>query len=281
MMSDRKLAVPVILTLLMAGLILNSLPSRTWARSTPSISFKENRFSGMELAIAPIQFTPPAPSLFEDTGRPTDELPPAGTRGPCSGQLTALVPGGEQNVAQGEACIPDSSRTLTLAEFPTFWFYVPEQTRSGIPAELALLDENRRLIAREQITLTGESGIIGVRLSQPLATNQSYRWNFTLFSVDPQRPSKNPMVEGFIRRIEPNNYPELSGLSNQLEAATPEQQITLYITNGIWHDALTTLAELHRANPNSSWAELLNSVGLGAIADAPLLNCCSSQPVSN
>ncbi|WP_210407399.1 DUF928 domain-containing protein, partial [Hydrocoleum sp. CS-953] len=57
---------------------------------------------------------------------------------------------------------------------------------------------------------------------------------------------------------------------------TPESDRWLiYSEAGIWYEALVTLAELIRSNPNdvkftSEWQNLLNSVGLNEVATEPL-----------
>ena len=71
-------------------------------------------------------------------------------------------------------------------------------------------------------------------------------------------------------------------LMSQLKNATPRQRVTLYATNGFWHDALTTLAELRSANPGDAtlsrdWVSLLHSVGLDAIATEPIIECCTLE----
>lgn len=65
-------------------------------------------------------------------------------------------------------------------------------------------------------------------------------------------------------------------LTNELKNAPALKQVVLYQSNGFWFDALTTLAEQRRLNPNDStltteWANLLKSEGLDAIVQEPLV----------
>jgi hypothetical protein len=61
----------------------------------------------------------------------------------------------------------------------------------------------------------------------------------------------------------------------QFEAATPIDRIALYAANGLWYDAIATLATLRRESPDNviatnQWTALLESVGLSEFAGMPL-----------
>jgi hypothetical protein len=54
------------------------------------------------------------------------------------------------------------------------------------------------------------------------------------------------------------------------------QQVAIYASNGIWYEALTTLAQLRQNSPQDAtlqqeWQDLLIFVGLNDIAAKPLL----------
>jgi Domain of Unknown Function (DUF928) len=73
-------------------------------------------------------------------------------------------------------------------------------------------------------------------------------------------------VGGWIERAEPNDT-----LKQQLANLAPVERASLYAKQGFWYDALTTLVELQKTQPNdpalaASWAALMQSVGLDAIA---------------
>lgn len=201
-----------------------------------------------------------------------------GSRGSCLDQLIALVPGSGE-IPVGEAtCEPPSSSLLaqTVDDTPTFWFYVPAYSQSSSQpstvAEFVLLDKNGQILQTEQITLTETSGIVAVPLTQPLDLNQPYQWIFSIL-INSRNPSQNPTVNGWVQRVEPN-----LALSNDLAQASSESaQIAAYANHGVWYDALTQLAMRRQADPDNpalvtDWHDLLSSVGLRAIADAPLLN---------
>jgi hypothetical protein len=215
---------------------------------------------------------------FEDEGRPPSRTS-AGSRGSCLEQLIALVPGEEELKSQPGDCLEASQAlpTVTLEPSPIFWFYVPQQSRPNATAEFVLLDERNRPMVTQQVTLPEQAGIIGVRLSQPIATHQLYRWVFSI-EVNPRHPSENPTVTGMVQWRAPD-----SRLQAQIAAiASPEEKINFYANQGFWHDTITTLANLRQANPNSErlaqdWQSLLSSAGLKTIANSPLLGCCTAN----
>lgn len=214
---------------------------------------------------------------FEEEGRPTQRTA-GGDRNSCVERLIALIPGKGEIQSQPEACGGESVAfpTLTMVEFPAFWFYVPAQSTAALSAEFVLLDDQEQPVLIQPISLSDNPGVVSVSPSRPLATGKQYRWIFSLL-VDPDRPSRNPAVEGLIRRIEPN-----STLLSQIEGAeSPRERVAIYSRQGIWHEALTILANLRQAAPEdprllTDWTDLLDSVGLGSIASIPVVDCCEA-----
>jgi hypothetical protein len=79
------------------------------------------------------------------------------------------------------------------------------------------------------------------------------------------------VATGIVRRVELS-----ADILRELDAADPRQKTVIYAENGIWQDALGTLAAARRANPNDTdlaadWESLLDSVKLGEIAAEPIL----------
>ncbi|WP_424097174.1 DUF928 domain-containing protein [Moorena producens] len=218
---------------------------------------------------------------FDDVGRPPKRTS-GGSRGLCSDQLIAIVPGSSEIVEATGNCSNDSKSflALTLAESPSFWFYVPKQSTPELTVEFVLLDHNQHSLLQETIRLSGTPGIVRVPLSKPLETDQVYRWQFSV--VVNRRRSGNPKVEGLVKRIIPD-----STLSSKLKAATsPRERIAVYASHGIWHDAMTALAELRYQKPDDlrlerDWQDFLGSVGLRAIAVKPLVDCCIEKGTGN
>ncbi|MDJ0704306.1 MAG: DUF928 domain-containing protein [Leptolyngbyaceae cyanobacterium MO_188.B28] len=225
-----------------------------------------------------LQFVSPSSSSaddFEEEGRPTQRTA-GGDRNACVEQLIALIPGKGEIQNQPEACGGESVSfpTLTVVESPTFWFYVPAQSAAGPTAEFVLLDDQEQPILIQPVALSELPGVVSVSPPHPLEIGKSYRWLFSVL-VNPDRPSRNPAVEGIVRRIEPNPT-----LLSQIESTvSPRDHVAIYARHGIWQDALTTLGNLRRTTPGdpsllTDWTELLGSVGLGSLASVPVVDCC-------
>lgn len=198
----------------------------------------------------------------------------AGSRGcPTSSDkkkpLTALVPVYEtpnQRLVWG----------VTTAEQPTFWVYLPYRFAPEHSVEFVLKDDQENYVYKTKFPGQGTPpGIVNLRLpsSVSLEANKDYSWHFLTY-CDSQTPSS--YVNGLIRRV------ERPSLESQLKLAKSQERTTLYATNGIWHDALTNLAELRRNNPENKnlkndWARLLQSIGLEQLASETFVQCCSPE----
>ena len=217
--------------------------------------------------------TPTEPDNTQPGGprliQPTEDIddPPTGTvrsvRGGCATStqvnLTALV--------------PKNKIGRTVSDYPTFFFYLP-QTEAEL-AEFILEDESGNQIYQQDLTIKNLSGVIGVSIPAnttvpPLEVGKNYTWKFSVV-CDAQDRSSDQLESGIVRRV------ELSpDILRKLENADLPQKTVIYAENGIWQDALITLAAARRANPNDTdlaadWESLLDSVKLGEIAAEPLL----------
>ncbi|MEH2411453.1 MAG: DUF928 domain-containing protein [Nostoc sp.] len=182
-------------------------------------------------------------------------------------RLTALVPGDEGK----------SFLASTVAENPTFWFYVPqlpETMHSGEFVLQVLSGKDVQNVYRTPLTLSGKPGIISITPpAQPqyyLKADKKYHWYFHVYCGDPEKTSDNFYVDGFVQR-----QVLTQALYNQLKTAKPKEYIA-YSANNIWYDALTNLGQLRRTNPqnatiNKDWVDLLNAVGLQDIAKEPIV----------
>ncbi|MEI2582661.1 DUF928 domain-containing protein [Scytonema sp. PRP1] len=197
-----------------------------------------------------------APPPPPDIGEPGQRAE-AGSRG-CGGgnkQLTALMP------------VYSNSQLIfgaTTASHPTFWFYIPYKPPS--PGKFVLQDKDDNLVYQTDVTLPQTPGVISFSLPQtvaPLLIGKRYHWFFKIY-CKAQQPSA--FVEGWIQRNSLN-----PALNSQLEKATPRERVALYAANGIWFEALTTAGELRRRDPKeTSWATLLQAVGLNDLANEPI-----------
>jgi hypothetical protein len=180
------------------------------------------------------------------------------------------------------ALVPETGG-VTVSEFPSFFFYIPEidGESSEVTAFFSIVDENDK-IYETQFNLPQIAGIIKIGGTETAAKasleiGKIYRWYLEIVG---QEMLTSEILVGTVQRVEAD--PELT---EALKGAIPEDYPDLYIDAGIWYDSLSTLAELRQADPDNSnlktrWQELLESVGIKAIADAPLLSIKSVSPAS-
>ncbi|MEB3886221.1 DUF928 domain-containing protein [Lyngbya sp. CCY1209] len=171
------------------------------------------------------------------------------------------------------ALIPETNFGLTAAERPTFLFYVPYSSEPPREVELVLLDEAENEIFNQKITPAEIPGIISISLpdgAEPLEVGKTYRWQFS-YICNPRIRAEDDYVEGAIERVAIDDE-----LSRQLEAVnTPSERAELYAKAGLWYETLTELAKMRQMQPQNpetlaEWRELLDSVGLGHLAEEPL-----------
>lgn len=212
-----------------------------------------------------------APPLPPGTGAPTGRRSGAGSRG-CGNinsaanvadkkHLTALVP----SIQSNEFLLAEFVGGLTTAERPTFWFYITYQP--PFTGQFILQDKDENVIYKTNVILPAKPGVMRISLPSnlpPLEIGKVYNWYFNITcESDAQRISS---VNGWIQRTSLN-----TSVETQLQNATPQQKVSLYASNGIWYEALTTAAELRRNNSNDqNWANLLQEVGLSEIASAAI-----------
>ena len=186
-----------------------------------------------------------------------------GSRGNClanQGQLIALV--------------PEDSVSITASNKPQLFFYIPETSQSNL-IEFVVRNQQDELVYETFLETSDRSGIITIELPESISqellkTNEDYHWYLSMI-CDRQKRSHDIVVEGWLRRVEIN-----PAIIPKLHNASPVEQARLYQQQGIWHDALSVLAQ-ERKTPNyqapaqAKWNELLNSIGLEELANQPLI----------
>lgn len=173
--------------------------------------------------------------------------------------LTPLVP--DKSLANGWG--------LTTESNPKFFVYLP--TTSATTAEFVLKDEQENDLYRTKLTIKNQRGISSINLpknSVQLEVGKSYHWYFSIICSSKNR-RQDTSVNGWIRRV---SLPE--NLASQIKTASERDRSKLYAQNGIWHEALATLAEARRKNPTnpelaSEWKKLLESAKVEEISDVP------------
>ncbi|WP_414551977.1 DUF928 domain-containing protein [Anabaena sp. CCY 0017] len=260
------------------------------------IAFISNISSPLQLQALPVnhhlasvEFIPPPPPPDRSA---TGSRSGAASRGcdAANQTLTALVPIYQQTLDQGtQAVIPITQVWgLTNAEHPYFLFFVPYNASSIANIEFVLQEQTQnksQTLYRTYLTPPESPGIISVHLppsEASLQVGKMYHWFFKVrVQCDQKQPTKLDYADGWVQRIDPN-----STLTAQLKQATPQQKATLYAANGVWYDAIISLAELRHISPKNeilltNWTTLLNSAGLEEIANQPLINCCKPSLKNN
>jgi len=202
--------------------------------------------------------------------------------------LMALVPliqeTKSQESSQGSVKITSKSVLgFTVAERPTFWFYIPYGSTPQYSAKLTLQDENDNEVfqtsfkASENMTNGVETqglstpGVVGIPLpstAPPLEVGKRYHWNFSIYCGESEEGAI--WVDGWVERV-----PLSPALKLQLAAATPERRVALYGEARLWYDTITSLAQLRLQDPANptlkvEWLKLLKSIDLDAIAPQPI-----------
>lgn len=179
------------------------------------------------------------------------------------------------------ALVPATNIGLTIAERPTFWFYVPYQPSAKSLGKFQLLNEQQKVIYETSTQLIGTPGIIGINLPRTFGSleNKRYQWVFSVI-CDTEAPVANVSVNGFVERV------SLMPLRKKLESAkTPQQKMLLYAENGLWYDLLTTLINERCQKPQdvqlaNSWKELLEQspdVQLKELVAEPTVSSCKAK----
>lgn len=236
-------------------------------------------------AITAMTYTPPPPpdrgapgNRGEGASRGCTATPLGNTN--RSASLMALVP--EQTVPEQPSDTTSDATSitqvwgLTSTAYPRLWFSVPYAPNQISAIEFVLQNDQDQLVYRTPIAVPATSGVMSVQIpstASGLEINQSYHWFFKVrvLCEPDQTPTLN-YVEGWIQRTQLDQ-----ALSDRLTQATLQQQAELYAENGIWYDALTTLAQLKLAQPDNEaiaqeWTDLLTSVGLTDVATQPLID---------
>jgi len=188
------------------------------------------------------------------------------------------------------ALIPTDHIALTAQGNPTFFWYVPESVAEEL--EFKLLDkDDQEVVYETKLPVPTQSGIVSVSLpsdgeSQFLEAGQKYHW-YLVMACDLQDRTGDVAIEGWIERVDPASKfvaPDATLADSLLGASLPER-FSLYAKAGIWHDALATLGELRRSQPNNAliearWARLLATAGLDQFSQAEFIPNRKSVPTA-
>ncbi|MDF5706410.1 MAG: DUF928 domain-containing protein [Nostoc sp. S4] len=190
---------------------------------------------------------------------------------PDQPDLTALVPFSEKDGVT-------NVWAQTTLERPSWFFYVP-YTKDVVDAVEFVVQENsdskdsKEIYHGKSIVLPDKPGVIRISLpsdAPALALNKEYRWFFSI-NCDKEKNTPWTYVEGVIQRVDLNQ-----SIAKELETAELLKRYTIYVQNGIWYEALATLAQLRQKNPKDTalqaqWQNLVTSINLADVAKEPLV----------
>jgi hypothetical protein len=164
--------------------------------------------------------------------------------------------------------LPVGSPALTMKTHPSFMVYLPET--SATQALLSVKDAAENYDYQAIMPISDRSGIVSLTIpddAPALEVNHEYQWSLVLMCDNQLRPD-SPVIQGDVMRVATSGY-----LTDKLAQANLLESAALYGEEGIWYDALTSMAQLKTAHPEDqdlavNWQNLLSSVGLDQIARA-------------
>lgn len=203
-----------------------------------------------------------ATGIFEPP--PGRDAPRGGTAGGGSRPVgTACLSQPSAKSSSLTALAPGRHLGLTQSDRPNFLVYMPQTTAQTV--EFSLFDEQMNGIYQMSVPVY-KAGLVSIRLpdtAPSLAKDKPYYWTVALV-CNPSDRTEDWVVGGWIEHAQPS-----ATLKQQLANVTAVERVSLYAKQGFWYEALNTLVELQRLQPNHSviattWAELMKSVGLEA-----------------
>jgi hypothetical protein len=211
---------------------------------------------------------PPAFQVAVDFPSAPDRGAPSRTGDGGTRSATACI---APNAGKITAVVPDNNVTTTVATNPSIFVYIPaNRAKSG---EISLSDAAGNDVYSSKFTVNNESGIIRIDLPDILKSGQMYDWQVVLNCTGDLNIidlASNPSVQGKIETVSVSDDLQTKLTTAQ---ATPLELARVYAEAGVWQETLKTLADLRDQYPKE-WAELLQSVGLGSLAQENISNCC-------
>jgi hypothetical protein len=232
------------------------------------------------LSVELLSFSVAAPQFRGQSQLVSVSFPPASQRG-----APARTAGGGQ---RSPDCVdrkslpltvlaPDNNLGTTISGNPTLFWYIPKTKAKS--AEFVVLDDKEDEVYQTTLALKGVPGVVKLSLPETvsLASGKSYRWLLSL-KCNTKDSSMDEFVMGNLERMELKQEDK----TKLAEAKEPLQQAQVYAGARIWQETVAILAQLRQARPDDpkvrdAWKELLQSVNLDAIADAPLVECCIAE----
>ncbi|EKU96561.1 protein of unknown function DUF928 [Leptolyngbya sp. PCC 7375] len=166
------------------------------------------------------------------------------------------------------ALVPQTNLGLTISEYPTFWFYLPDSHELEISMEFILLDDAGNTVYQSVFEAPSSSRLMSLSLADeavPLEINRKYQWYLSANCSQKPYSEANIRVRGWVERIELD--PDLLSQLSELEK---REQVVFLSENGLWHETVAALYGLRHEQPQNedflnAWVSLLGSIGLEEI----------------
>ncbi|MEI2579875.1 DUF928 domain-containing protein [Scytonema sp. PRP1] len=205
--------------------------------------------------------------------QPAPSGPSAGpSRGGCPNmqkKLTSLIPVFQEPDTRYPGKYIEHSEGYTVAERPSFWFYIPYTPDQIVSSEFIL--SNQKGLNKAYVLITGTPGIIKVSLPDKvkLTIGEWYESKLKL-TVFCSNGLQEDETAGWVRR---------DAIRTTINPNLPlQQQLAIYINENMWFDALESVAKLKYKDPkNQDWNQFLKSAGLEAIINEPVIDCCTPK----
>lgn len=234
---------------------------------------------------------PASPKVLAVTFVPPNQEAPQQTRGGASrGGVTFVPPNDDPPVNTSGAGSRDTHSSLTALlpgdrygqttrSHPSFLVYVPD-TAARL-AFFSVLSESGQHHYQAYLPIS-DMGVVQVQLPKEapeLEEGKTYQWHFALVTEERLRPD-SPRVSGWVTRVAPPS--DIEEAEEQSKGRRSLALASAYGRQGIWYDALSTLANLRRERPEAaeihqSWDFLLEQVGLAAIANQPVFDLSDAR----
>lgn len=179
-----------------------------------------------------------------------------GSRGECMSSDTLV------------ALSPKNHLIETISTTPTLYFSMPA-FEDPLLVEFVLKNKAGDIIADKLFETGTSGGLQGLNLANhisPLDVGEEYEWYVSVL-CNPNNRAQDLVVHGWMRHVSLDaNEPSLENLS-------VVQQVASYQSRGLWHDAITLLAQsqiqgLNPAETTPLWSDLLEEEGLHQVLDA-------------
>lgn len=167
--------------------------------------------------------------------------------------------------------MPKRNYGLTLEERPPVFIDLAKTSAKQVV--LTFRDEAGKSYERAYLPISDRTGVASFTLPNEkpaLAVGKNYQWSLVVVCGETVQPD-DPVFRGWVQRVA-----RTPALETELGQKSVIEQAAWYGAKGYWYDLLRVMAQARRSHPDdlklaALWRELLESVGLRAIASEPLL----------